>query len=110
MRIIILLVLLAAVITQTNFITLLTLAIAAIAPYLLKFLPASWKGSGMALFALLVSAALGVLDLWLTGGFDNFNPQGAAIILAAYIGVTQAIYALFKDPLNLADPPRVVGS
>src|SRR6266566_3823498 len=97
----------AAVISQQDFATIATALAAFLLPVALQFWPARWRGAQMAIVAHVASAVFAFLDLWLTGQFDHFDGGKAAVIVLAYIGLTQLFYSLFKDPWHLADPPGV---
>ena len=84
----------------------IALVIALASPLLLKFAPASWKGKGMALVSIGLAVALGAAALAVDGKLPHDWSDAASIeaFLAALVGAQQAVYALLKDSLNLADP------
>lgn len=70
-----------------------------------RYIPSEWRLP----FSLVLSGAIALLALWLTGSFQS--PLNATVITAAVMGVAQTIYAVIaKAYVDLDTTPVSVSS
>ena len=87
----------------------ISLVIALLSPFLLKFAPRSWQGAPMAAAAMIAAVLLGIAALAIDGKLPTSwnDASSVSAFLLALVGAQQAVFALLKDSLNLAAPSAV---